>query len=123
MRFFNRKSGFLALCCCALAFLSFLPASYAQQLSGMTGVVTDQSGAALPGVVITLENKTTGLKYTQTTNELGFYRFAEIPPGQGYSATFSGKGFAQFEVSDIYLTVATVRTQNATLAVNARQEV
>jgi len=124
MRLFNKKSGFMVLgCCCALALLFFcLPACYAQQQSGMTGLVADQSGAAIPNVVVTLENTTTGVKYTQTTNESGYYRFAEIPPGQGYAATFNGKGFASYSVKDIYLTVATVRTQNATLAVSARQE-
>jgi Carboxypeptidase regulatory-like domain len=126
MRLFNKKSGFMVLgCCCALALLfSCLPACYAQlNVSGMTGTVTDQSGAAVPGATVTLTNGTTGTKYSQDTNATGFYRFGEIPPGQGYSASFSAKGFATLTVSDIYLTIASVRTQNATLAVNAHQEV
>ena len=89
----------------------------------MTGLVTDSSGAAIPGVDVTLTNPTTGLKYAQTTNAVGLYRFANIPPGQGYLATFSAKGFAEFQIKDIYLTVNEVRTQNATLAVGAHEEV
>jgi hypothetical protein len=88
----------------------------------MTGTVTDQSGAAVPGVVVTLKNATTGTKFTVTTGSTGFYRFSNIPPGQGYSATFTAAGFALLAVKDIYLTVAEVRTQNASLQVGQRAE-
>ena len=99
-------------------------AAYAQAsaASGMTGLVTDQSGAAIPGVTVTLTNATTGAKFTQTTNSQGYYRFAEVPPGDGYMADFSSSGFAPVEVKSIYLTVQNVRTQNATLSVSARAE-
>jgi hypothetical protein len=97
---------------------------YAQatDTAGMTGTVTDQSGAALPDVLVTLTNSTTGVKFSQTTNAIGAYRFSDIPPGQGYTANFNVKGFAPLEVKDIYLTVATVRTQNASLSIGARAE-
>jgi len=88
----------------------------------MTGTVTDQSGAALPGVVVTLKNAATGVKFTVTTGPTGFYRFSNIPPGQGYSATYTAQGFAPYTVKDIYLTVAEVRTQNASLSVGKRAE-
>src|SRR5579863_2240528 len=81
--------------------------------SSMTGLVTDQSGAAIPNAAVTLTNATTGAKFTENTNAQGFYRFSEIPPGEGYAVTFSGNGFAQEEVKGIYLTVSTIRTQNA----------
>jgi hypothetical protein len=88
----------------------------AQDVSGMTGLVVDATGAAVPGAVVTLTNKTTGAKFTQTTTGTGTYRFANIPPAQGYEAIFTHAGFAAVDVKNIYLTVATVRTQNATLA-------
>lgn len=94
----------------------------AQSVSGMTGVVTDQSGAAVPGVVVVLKNATTGSKYTVTTNATGVYRFSEIPPGQGYEAIFTGTGFATLSIKNIYLTIDTIRTQNATLVVGAHAE-
>jgi len=123
MRSFMKSGAWLL--CCMLALIAFLsaPLCFGQNASGMTGLVSDQSGAAVPGVVILLENKTTGLKYSTTTNEVGFYRFSEIPPGQGYQVTFTSKGFATLSVKDIYLTVSTVRTQNASLSVSAQQEV
>ena len=116
------KSAMRILCCISamLAFTS-LPVCFAQtNTAGMAGQVTDASGAAEPGVTVILENKTTGLKFAQTTNEQGSYRFSEIPPGQGYEATFTAKGFASFAVKDIYLTVASIRTQNAVLSVGTQ---
>ena len=94
----------------------------AQDVSSMTGVVTDPSGAAVPDTVVTLTNKTTGAKFSQTTNSSGSYRFSDVPPGPGYSAVFSRPGFATLNVGDIYLTVATTRTQNATLTVGANTQ-
>jgi hypothetical protein len=94
---------------------------YGQDVTaGMAGTVTDQSGAAVPNATVTLINTTTGLRYTETTNSIGYYRFTNIPPGQGYEASFTAKGFSQFNVKDIYLTVNTVRTQNATLNVGTQ---
>jgi len=88
----------------------------------MAGLVTDSSGASVPGATVVLTNTTTGATFTTTTGAQGFYRFSEIPPGEGYSVTFTATGFAPFEVKSIYLTVSTVRTQNATLSVGARAE-
>jgi hypothetical protein len=114
------------LLCCTLAMLTLTSMSvcYGQAVSaGMTGEVTDSSGAVIPGAVVTLSNATTGLKFTQTTNGVGEYRFSNIPPGQGYEASFTATGFTPFDVKSIYLTVATVRPQNATLAVGAHTEI
>jgi hypothetical protein len=99
----------------------------AQSVSGMTGTVVDSSGAVVPGATVTLTNKVRGLTFTQITNSSGAYRFSDIPPGDGYEATFtfggSGGGFAPLAIKNIYLTVATIRTQNATLVVGAHTEV
>jgi hypothetical protein len=106
----------------AMLVLTSLPVCHGQDVSGMTGEVTDKSGAAMPGVVVTLTNTTTGVKYTETTNAVGSYRFSDIPPGQGYEAVFSAPEFSPFDVKNIYLTVATIRTQNAVLTVGANAE-
>jgi hypothetical protein len=105
-----------------LVFVS-APASYGQVSAGMAGVVSDQTGAVVPGAVVTLTNKTTGTKFTQTTSAVGSYRFASVPPGAGYEVSFSAKGFVTLVVKDIYLAVASVRTQNATLSIGVHEEV
>ena len=89
----------------------------AQDTAAMTGVVTDATGAVIPGTLVTLSNPSTGVSYTQTTDNLGSYRFLSVPPNPGYRATFAHAGFTTQVVSDITLNVATTRTQNAHLAV------
>jgi Carboxypeptidase regulatory-like domain len=111
------------LCCIfAMFVLTSLPVCYGQDVSGMTGEVTDPSGAAVTGATVTLKNGATGVEFTATTNSIGVYRFSEIPPGQGYEATFSAAGFTPVDIKNIYLNVATTRTQNATLKVGAQAQ-
>jgi hypothetical protein len=125
MRFFRLNAATLTLWA-VLAFLFATPFSqqtaYGQDVAGMTGTVVDQSGAAVPNVTVTLKNESNGFKTTVTTTTVGFYRFTNIPPGGGFEATFSAKGFATLEIKSIYLTVASIRTQNATLKVGATTE-
>ncbi len=124
MRFLGAK-GVMALLSSlfAVLVLAAAPASYGQTTASMTGTVSDQTGAVVPGVVVTLTNKSTGVKLTQVTNAIGTYRFTEVPPGAGYQASFSAKGFSTVVVRDIYLIVANTRTQNATLSVGAHEEI
>jgi hypothetical protein len=111
------------LCCMfAMLVLTSLHVCYGQDVSGMTGEVTDPSGAALSGATVILKNAASGQQYTATTNGQGVYRFSEVPPGQGYTATFSATGFSPVEFHDIYLTVSTIRTQNANLKVGSQSQ-
>ena len=95
----------------------------AQESSSMTGVVTDATGAAISGAVVTLTNKTTDLKFTETTNGTGTYHFLNVPPGPGYLATISHAGFSRLDINDIYLAVGDTRTQNAKLQAGITTEV
>ena len=124
---FNKQSSgthkrlfFLILLIASVAFCS---TAKAQQASGMTGVVTDSSGSVVPNAVVVLRNRTIGLRFIQTTNPSGVYRFSQIPPGQGYEAVFSAPSFSPLTVRDIYLTISNIRTQNATLSPGANLEV
>jgi len=100
-----------------LAGIFFAPTALkAQDSSSMIGVVTDATGAAIPGAVVALTNKATGLSFTQTTNASGTYHFLSVPPGQGYVETITHPGFAKVNVNDIYLAVGDTRTQNVKLA-------
>ncbi|MDQ3755145.1 MAG: carboxypeptidase-like regulatory domain-containing protein, partial [Acidobacteriota bacterium] len=93
----------------AVLFTSFmltLPAALrAQTVTGtMQGVVTDQNGAILPGVTVTLRNVETGLERTLTTNEEGAYNAAFLPLGR-YSATASIANFSRVTKENIEVTL------------------
>ena len=72
--------------------------------SGLTGTVTDPSGAAIPNVTVTITNNDTGQSRTATTGPDGVYKFSLLPPGN-YKARFSATGFKTAEVGAVTLNV------------------
>jgi outer membrane receptor protein involved in Fe transport len=78
----------------ALAIVVLIPALAAAQESGkITGTVTDQSGAVLPGVNVTLKSVERASTRSTVTNAQGEYVFAGLVPGQ-YEVTGELSGFS-----------------------------
>jgi hypothetical protein len=94
----------------------------AQDVASITGVITDQTGAVVPGVKVTLENAETGATYTTVANEVGSYTLNEVKPGPGYKIEFSHAGFKDVVVSGLYMNVDATRTQNATLTLGSAEQ-
>ena len=89
----------------------------AQDVATITGVVTDQSGAVIADVNVTLQNPQTGVVYKTVTNASGSYTFNEVKPGPGYKIEFTHDGFKAVIVSGLYMNVDATRVQNAQLVV------
>jgi hypothetical protein len=86
-------------------------AAAAQETTGtITGTTSDQTGAVLPGVTVTLKNTGTGLARTVVTNDAGSYTASALSIG-GYEVTFELSGFQ------------TVTTRGITLHVNDRLQI
>jgi hypothetical protein len=83
----------------------------------MTGVVTDPSGALVPGTAVVLSNTHTGVSYHQTTDSKGSFRFTNVPPGPGYTATFTHEGFAVTKIDNLELQIGVPRTQDVKLLI------
>ena len=81
----------------------------------LTGVVTDQTGAVVPGAVVNLSNPSTSVHLKTTTNSAGSYRFDNVPPGPNYTLSFTQSGFAQYMVNNFYVNVGIANSQNAKL--------
>ena len=66
--------------------------AYAQRTTGtIIGAVTDESGAVLPGVTVTLTGAGVAGSPTSITTETGTYRFTSLPPGNTTSrSSFRG---------------------------------
>ena len=58
----------------------------------ITGTVTDQTGAAVPGATVTLKNAETGISRTVQTSETGKYEAFSLPAGN-YEISASLAGF------------------------------
>ena len=81
----------LAFAFLALALLS--TGAQAQELRGrIAGVVTDESGAIVPGVTITAASPALIQPQTTTSGSDGNYRFPALPSGL-YTITYTLQGF------------------------------
>ncbi len=109
------------LACFVVAALFSIPA-LAQDVAGITGVVTDQSGALVPDATVTLRNPQTGVVYTATSNSAGSYTISQVAPGPGYKIEFKHPGFKDTVISGLYMNVDSTRTQNAQLTVGEARE-
>jgi hypothetical protein len=98
---------------CAL--LLYAAVALGQSSSGVTGIVTDQSGAVVPGATVTLTDTKTGKEQTTVTNEDGSYRFNTVEAGAGYKINFTRQGFQTLNLNGVTVSVGRIETQNATL--------
>src|SRR5579862_4208064 len=64
----------------------------AQGEAGISGVVTDTSGSAIPGATVQVENTETGVIRALTTDEAGRYDATLLPIGN-YKVTADKPGF------------------------------
>ena len=90
----------------AVLLMVWAPSLMAQSAgtSGLTGTITDPSGAAIPNVAVTLTNSDTGQSRTTTTSADGTYKFTLLPPGN-YKAKFAASGFKTADVGSVTLNV------------------
>lgn len=89
----------------ALAMLLHAGALSAQMdQGGITGVVTDTTGAVIPGSKVTLSNTDTGLTLRTTTDGSGIYTFSPIKIGN-YTVSVSAAGFKTTSQEHLHLDV------------------
>ena len=112
--------GFLVL-----AFITLHPSSaWSQGTSSATiaGVVTDTSGAVLPGVTVEASSPVLIEKVrSAVTDERGEYRIIELIPGT-YTVTFTLTGFSSFRREGIELPPSFNATVNVQLRIGAIEE-
>jgi len=94
----------------------------AQDVTSLTGVLTDTTGAVVSEADVKLVDTKTNTVYQTKTNGVGAYVFTQLHPGPGYEITFSKAGFETLRVADLYLGVGSAHTQNAQLKVGGAAE-
>jgi hypothetical protein len=94
-----------------------VPSLIAQTVTGsVTGVVTDVSGAVIPGAKVVAHNPDTGVDSTATSDAAGQYRIGFLPIGR-YQLTIDAAGFGQQSIPIFQLEALQVATFNVKLAV------
>jgi outer membrane receptor protein involved in Fe transport len=114
---------FSVRCLALLAIALLIPAlAAAQTESGkVTGTVTDQSGAVLPGVTVNLKSVERATTRSTVTNAQGEYVFASLVPGN-YEVTAELSGFSTKQTRTTVSVGATVNV-NVQMTVGAQTEV
>jgi len=100
----------------SLILASVCVALWAQATAQISGTVTDQSGARLPGVQITATQTDTGVTRSVISNETGTYVLPSLPTGP-YKLEVSLPGFRTFARTGIVLDV------NASPVINISLEI
>ena len=96
--------------------------AYAQTTGSITGTVTDDSGAVLPGVTITLSGeRLIGGPQTQISDTNGTYRFDRLVPGT-YGVKMELQGFRSVDRPDVRISAAFVATINGKMEVGSLSE-
>src|SRR5947199_10632106 len=106
MRGFPELFRALLAVCFVLAFTLFPSVVAHAQVTGATlsGTVTDTSGAVIPGVMVSIKNRATGVVRNVSTDEAGFYSAPNLLAGN-YDVTASAAGCSTVMRSSITLTV------------------
>jgi hypothetical protein len=87
----------------------------AQDVASIIGTVTDKTGGPIADADVTLTDTRTGSTYQSKTGVYGAYQFTRVAPGPGYSLAVSKDNFKTLTISNLYLAVATTRTQDIVL--------
>ncbi len=93
----TRLAGYTALAICALLIAMFFPTVLMAQIAtgGITGTVTDPTGAVVPGAKITLTNDATGVVLSTVSTSTGTYSLTAVMPGT-YTLQAESQGFQRF---------------------------
>jgi Carboxypeptidase regulatory-like domain/TonB dependent receptor len=90
----------------------------AQFNAGFQGVVSDTSGAVIPGVKVVAFNTQTGVSYSATSNEAGLYHITNLPPGT-YTLSAEKEGFQKAESTGLALHTEELKGVNLALTVGS----
>jgi Carboxypeptidase regulatory-like domain/TonB dependent receptor len=112
----------LCLCLLFLAAAFLAPSVQAQVYSGsLTGVITDPSGAVVPGAKVKLTDVDKGFTYEAETDESGRYVLRSLPPSN-YRLSVTLSGFKTHVQEGIILSVSQNATVDAVLQVGVETQ-
>lgn len=116
------KLRFRPSVCLTAFFLLFASAVDAQITSGIiSGLVTDESGAVLPGATVVVRDVETGISQTLVTDDAGRYVVSQLALGR-YEVQAELVGFRKVVRSGITLTVGREAVVNIALSVGEISE-
>jgi hypothetical protein len=120
--FLPRPDGKLLQFFLTLALLScFGTVARADTVGGISGTVTDQSGAVIPDTPITALNLDTTVLQTTKTNTNGFYNFSALPVGR-YEIEILRDGFKPYKHTGLVIDVNSQLRADVVLSMGGQSE-
>jgi outer membrane receptor protein involved in Fe transport len=105
-----------------LAVLTLLPiTAFAATTGNLAGIVTDSTGAALPGVTVTVTSPQLQGSRSAVTNASGEYNLSLLPPGT-YRAEYALGGFDTIVRENVRVSLDTTTQLNVPMALGAVTE-
>ena len=114
----NRQRANVSLC--LFLFLA-IGLTWASIAGGISGLVTDSSGAVIPGATVVATDTQTGVKTTVTTDAKGFYSLPALPVGT-YDLQISQIGFKTYTETGLVINANSALRVDATLSVGTINE-
>src|SRR5438105_1798466 len=105
----------------ALLFSAPFMAAQTAGTGALTGTVTDSSGAAIAGAMVTATNAGNGQSRVTTTGTDGSYKFSLLQPG-AYRVKFEAQGFAVIEVPSVQIDVTETPVLDRSLSVSSETQ-
>ncbi len=112
---------------CVVLLLSFMLSPYsafvmsADTGGGISGAVTDQTGAVVPDTTVTALNLDTTVQQTTKTNANGFFSFTTLPVGR-YEIEILREGFKPYKRTGLIIDVNAALREDITLTMGEQSE-
>ena len=121
---FGQRYTWTILGLALLLWVAGSPAAFAQAFSGTAsigGLVTDPTGAVMPGVTIEVRNAGTNVARSLTSNDAGLYEAVALQPGV-YEVRASKQGFATLVRTGITVSVGERAVVNLAMHISTTSE-
>jgi hypothetical protein len=121
--FIHRRMRFSAAAILVLlvALLSSLPMHAQSGAGGITGTITDTTGAIIPNATVTALNVATGVSTSRTVSSSGLYSINPLLPGT-YTVTVTDPGFSAFKQENVVVDALANVGLNVTLKAGSQSE-
>jgi len=117
----HRSRSLARLLTLLILLASWAGTARAQTQGGITGLVTDSSGAVVSGADVTVTNKATRATRKAATNSKGLYAVPSLPPGV-YEFKVEQKGFKVAEIPEVKIDVQQTARLDVSLEVGTLGE-
>ena len=115
----NKKAFFISALAVTLCAPWLVLAQSSGGVAGISGVVRDPSGSAVPGAKVVIASHGQGVARSLVSNDAGAFVAQALIPGPGYKVTVTAAGFNTYEADNLVLAVGQNLDLNISLTVGA----